>query len=105
MTWILVTLVFVLVLVEFCRLCLALVEYSERRQIAHTLITQLKWLQRRLENGPPDADLPIFRVVQHDDHYHVLSPDGSFVGERCNTEEDATEIAAMLNAKRGLGVH
>ena len=49
------------------------------------------------------ANNGLFRVVQHDDHYHVLAPDLSFMGERYEMEGQAREIADMLNSLRGRG--
>lgn len=36
-----------------------------------------------------------------DEHWHVLSPVGDFVGDPHATESSAREIAAMLNARHG----
>lgn len=34
-------------------------------------------------------------------HWHVVAPDGTFVGDEHETESSAREIAAMLNARHG----
>jgi hypothetical protein len=107
MTWLPTLVLFVLTLVQFLRLCVALVGVADRRDVSKRFDQVRRTMDRIVDTvgGPGVRGLPMFRVVQHDDHYHVLSPDGSFVGERCHTEEDAAELAAMLNAKRDLGVN
>lgn len=96
----------VLAVVQSVRALVALASYYRAERSAGALLRS----QRQLADAAMTAlshsrDLPVFRVTQHDDHFHVLSPDGSFVGDRCDTEEQATEIASMLNARTSMGKH
>lgn len=101
--------VWVLVVLEVLQL-LAYVRGNERlrsrREASDKTLQELSTMaQAAFKNAEALAPIPVFRVVQHDDHYHVLAPDASFMGERYETEEAAREIADMLNSLRGRAAH